>query len=74
MPPKNSGYGWSDTPLHGSSPASERDEWTLYAWGSRRMQWMSQDEYTNVSLEAALTAALKWKSEGQTVRLESGTF
>lgn len=45
--------------------------WTLYAWDSRRMQWVSQPEFTNVSLEAALTNLLKWKSMGQTVRMDS---
>lgn len=48
-----------------------QDGWTLYAWDGRRMCWMTQVEYTNVSLEVALTAMLRWKSQGQIVRMDS---
>lgn len=71
MPPKNSGYPWSDAPVHSRRQPQEQGTWTLYAWDSRRMQWMIQDEFTNVSLEVALTTMLKWKADGQTVRMDS---
>lgn len=44
-------------------------DWALYAWDSRRNAWALQ--HTGVTLEFALTQTLKWKSEGQTVRLEN---
>lgn len=71
MPPESSDYAWSDTPVHRTQPRSQ-EGWTLYAWDARRMQWMRQDEFMNVSLEVALTTMLKWKADGQSaVRMDS---
>lgn len=62
MEPTSSPYAEESAPQEGG-------EWTLYAWDSRRMQWMEQ--YRNVPLEFALTAGLRWKSQGQQIRIDS---
>lgn len=50
---------------------SEDDRWSLYVWDRGRMKWMPQENYTSLPLEQALTALLRWKSEGQIVRMDS---
>lgn len=52
-------------------PSHERGDWALYAFNVRKGEWELQSEFIGVSLEIALTAVLRWKDQGQDVRIET---
>lgn len=52
-------------------PTHERGDWAVYAFNIRKREWESQPEFIGVSLEVALTAVLRWKDQGQDVRIET---
>lgn len=52
-------------------PSHERGDWAVYAFNVRKGDWETQPELIGVSLEVALTSALRWKDQGQNVRIET---
>lgn len=53
-------------------PAHERGDWCLYAWDARYGgEWKLQEEFIGISLELALTTMLRWRDQGQHVRMET---
>lgn len=52
-------------------PAHERGDWAVYAFNIRKSEWEIQPELIGVSLEIALTSILRWKDQGQDVRMET---
>lgn len=53
-------------------PSHERGDWILYAWDARHGgEWKIQPDCIGISLEIAITTMLRWKSQGQDVRMET---
>lgn len=53
-------------------PSHERGDWAVYAWDSRGVKgWLIQPDCIGISLEIAITTMLRWKSQGQDVRMET---
>lgn len=52
-------------------PSDQRGDWAVYAFNIRKREWEAQPEFIGVSLEIALTAVLRWKDQGQDVRIET---
>lgn len=52
-------------------PSHERGDWAVYAFNVRKGEWQLQPECIGVSLEIALTTMLRWKDQGQDVRMET---